>query len=71
MTPWVDSEGKAVEGVPEGALGFVYRVTHRSSGRYYIGKKQAVTMAKLKPLKGKTRNRRKLRETDWRKYTMS
>lgn len=71
MTPWQNELGELVECVPDGALGFVYRVTHTETGRYYIGKCQAMTHAKLKPLKGKTRARRKWRETAWKKYTTS
>lgn len=52
-------------------LGFVYKVTERSTGRWYIGKKQMTRIAKLPPLKGTKRKRRVVKETDWRKYKTS
>lgn len=52
-------------------LGFVYKVTELSTGRWYVGKKQCTRIAKLPPLKGTKRKRRVLKETPWRKYQTS
>jgi len=60
--------GEEVTEMPEGMLGFVYLITELSTGKKYIGKKLAKTMRKLKPLKGKKRSRRVLKDTDWKKY---
>lgn len=57
--------------VPEGFFGFIYRITNLETGRCYIGKKQARTIKKLRPLKGQKRGRRKEVETDWKSYTGS
>lgn len=57
--------------VPESFYGFIYVITNTVSGRKYYGKKQARTIRKLKPLKGKKRGRRKEVETDWQIYTGS
>lgn len=63
------------ENVPENIedwLGFIYLVERVNAplgeARYYIGKKMFWSNVKLKPLKGKTRNRRVRKESDWRKY---
>ena len=37
----------------------------------YVGKKQMQSVLKQRPLKGKTRKRHKVVETDWRSYTSS
>ncbi len=41
------------------------------NGKKYIGKKQARTVIKRPPLKGKTNKRHVLKETDWKTYTSS
>lgn len=57
--------------LPEAFFGFIYLITNLDNGRMYLGKKQAKTMKKLKPLKGKKRHRRVEKDTDWKKYTGS
>lgn len=57
--------------IPDDAIGFVYKITHVESGRVYIGKKLLVSNVKQKPLKGKTRSRRVVKESDWKKYKSS
>ena len=59
------------EEVEELPLGFIYLITNKISGRKYIGKKQISSKRKLKPLKGKTRKRTVVKETDWKTYTSS
>ena len=53
--------------IQQGFIGFVYCITD-PDGKKYIGKKLWVTKRKLPPLKGKTRKRTKVVETDWRTY---
>ena len=49
-------------------VGFVYCITDLSNNKKYIGKKGFWSRRKLKPLKGKTRNRIVKKESDWMKY---
>lgn len=49
-------------------IGFVYLITNLSNGMKYIGKKKFISKTKLPPLKGKTRKRTKITESDWMKY---
>lgn len=48
--------------------GFVYIITNKTNGMKYIGKKVFKSKRKLKPLKGKTRRRIKITESDWQDY---
>lgn len=57
--------------IPNDAYGFIYCITNTVYQRRYIGKKQILTKLKLKPLKGKTKRRSKVLETDWKTYTSS
>lgn len=57
--------------IPEDFFGFIYIITNTVNGKRYIGKKQARKIAKLQPLKGKTRKRHVVKETDWKTYTSS
>jgi hypothetical protein len=49
-------------------IGFVYMVTDKSNGMKYIGKKNFYSKTRLKPLKGQTRRRTKVTESDWMTY---
>jgi hypothetical protein len=49
-------------------VGFVYLITDLSNGKKYVGKKGLISKRKLPPLKGKTRRRTKIVETDWQDY---
>lgn len=48
-------------------IGFVYLLTD-PNGKKYVGKKLFVSKRKLPPLKGKTRRRTVVKESDWKKY---
>lgn len=52
----------------EDYVGFVYILTDNTNGKKYLGKKTLVSKRKLPPLKGKTRRRTKLVESDWQTY---
>lgn len=49
-------------------VGFVYLITNKINGKKYIGKKLFRSTKKLPPLKGKTRKRTKVSESDWKEY---
>jgi hypothetical protein len=52
-------------------FGFIYEITNKVTGKFYIGKKQCLRKIKRKPLKGKTRNRIDHVESDWKEYSGS
>ena len=60
-----------IEIPPEGAIGFIYRITERATNKYYIGKKLLFHTKKLKPRKGLKNKRHKRVDSDWRSYTGS
>ena len=66
-------EGNIVteEHVPVGAVGFVYKIIHTPTGRYYIGKKSLTSTRRLAPLKGQKRKRTVTKSSDWEKYYSS
>ena len=49
-------------------VGFVYIITDKSNDKMYVGKKTFWSKKTLPPLKGKTRKRRSVVESDWKKY---
>lgn len=49
-------------------IGFVYIITDKSNDKKYIGKKLFVSKRRLPPLKGKTRRRTVIKESDWQDY---
>ena len=49
-------------------IGFVYLITDLSNNKKYVGKKNFLSKRRLKPLKGKTRKRTKISESDWQDY---
>ncbi len=59
------------ENTPEGAVGFVYKMIHTPTGKFYIGKKSLTSTRRLKPLKGKVRRRVVKKASDWEKYYSS
>jgi len=59
------------ENTPDGAVGFVYKIVHIPTGKFYIGKKSLNQVRRLKPLKGKVRKRVVRKASDWEKYYSS
>ena len=49
-------------------VGFVYVITDKSNDKMYVGKKTFWSRKTLPPLKGKTRKRRSIVESDWKSY---
>jgi hypothetical protein len=69
MSNWM-FEDKIItqDDIPEGALGFVYKITNVDNGKFYYGKKM-LTKAATKMVNGK---KKKLRKTsDWEEYWSS
>lgn len=62
---------KGVEMHPCVPLGFVYKITRKSDGKFYIGQKKVIRIERKAPLKGKMRRRVVIKETDWRTYNGS
>jgi hypothetical protein len=54
--------------LPENTFGFIYEITHISSGKKYIGKKQLMSYRTLPPLKGEKKKRKVIKESDWKTY---
>ena len=52
----------------EDYIGFVYIITDLSNQKKYVGKKLFQSKRRLPPLKGKTRKRTVIRESDWMSY---
>jgi hypothetical protein len=72
-------EIKSTEDLDPDIYGFVYRITHISSGKFYIGKKILFTnrkkrltkkeLAELEPKRGKKPTfKRDIQESNWRDY---
>lgn len=49
-------------------IGFVYIITDLSNGKKYVGKKKFISKTKKPPLKGKSRKRTVIKESDWMDY---
>ena len=54
--------------IPDSSIGFLYKITHIPSGKWYIGRKM-LSVAATKTVKGKKKKIRK--ESDWRSYWSS
>lgn len=54
--------------IPETAIGFLYKITHITTGNWYVGKK-LLTKAAYKQVNGKRKKLRK--ESDWKDYWSS
>lgn len=51
----------------QGYVAFVYLITNLQSGKRYVGKK-LLTKTRTKKIKGKTRKKKVVTESDWRTY---
>lgn len=69
LTMWI-YKGKNIDEVeiPKGAIGFLYKITHIPTGKWYIGRKM-LTASKVKVTKGVKKKSRV--ENDWRDYWSS
>lgn len=69
MSHWL-YKGQIFNEVPDGAFGFIYRITNNVTGKKYIGRKYFYTTRRIK-VAGKTRRTVKTVESKWQTYTGS
>jgi hypothetical protein len=60
-----------ISDMPEGTIGFIYKITNHQTGQYYIGKKSLYAKRTLPPLKGYKRKRKVIKESKWIDYRSS
>jgi len=60
-----------ISDMPEGTVGFVYKIRNKLTGAFYIGKKQLYSHRTLPPLKGTKRKRKVIKEMKWQRYQSS
>ena len=63
-------ENLPVDFEPDRWFGFVYQITHRETGRKYIGKKQLHQYTRKK-VAGRKNRKRVVKESKWKSYTGS
>lgn len=64
---WYYNGREVSEEDTNGYVAFVYLITNLKSGKKYIGKK-LLTKTRRKPVKGKTRKKKVVTESDWKEY---
>ena len=67
-------EGKVItelSDMPEGSIGFIYKITNKETRQFYIGKKSLYSRRTLPPLKGYKRKRKVIKESKWVNYNSS
>jgi hypothetical protein len=60
-----------IEDMPNNTIGFVYVITNRETGEWYIGKKSLYSTLTKPPLKGMKRKRKVTGESKWKEYQSS
>lgn len=65
---WLYNNEEFTSEMIEENAGFVYCITDLRSQKKYIGKKNFFSTRRLPPLKGKTRKRKVVKESDWQDY---
>jgi hypothetical protein len=66
--PWIYNDEPFTSEDIGDYVGFVYLLTDLTNNKKYIGKKLFSSKRRLPPLKGKTRRRTKITESDWKTY---
>lgn len=64
---WLYNDKEVSDEDIKGYVAFVYLITNLENGRKYIGKK-LLTKTRSKAVKGKTRKKKVVTESDWREY---
>jgi len=57
--------------IPKGAVGFIYIIINKDTKQWYVGKKSLFSFRTMPPLKGYTRKRKVVKESDWVNYSSS
>ena len=65
--PWYYNNEPFTSGNIGEYIGFVYLITD-TNGKKYVGKKLFISKRRAPPLKGKTRKRTIIKESDWKTY---
>jgi hypothetical protein len=80
---WIykEKQMESLEDFPEGAFGFVYKITNKIDGRFYIGrknlrselniklgKKELAVLSELKKPGKKPSKKKVIKESDWKTY---
>lgn len=65
---WYYGDKEFTSEMIEDYVGFVYIITDKSNNKKYVGKKLFQSKRRLPPLKGKTRKRTVIKESDWQDY---
>lgn len=66
-----NKEVNRLSDIPKGAVGFIYMLTNKDTGEWYVGKKSLYSFRTMPPLKGYTRKRKVVKESDWVNYSSS
>ena len=64
---WLYNGREVTDEDTQGYVAFVYLITNLENGKRYIGKK-LLTKTRSKAVKGKTRKKKVVTESDWRDY---
>jgi hypothetical protein len=64
---WLYKDKEVSDEDIQGYVAFVYLITNLHNGKRYIGKK-LLTKTRTKKIKGKTRKKKVVTESDWREY---
>lgn len=65
---WIYKDKEFTSDMIGSRVGFVYCLTDKESNKKYIGKKRFWSKVTKPPLKGKTRKRKTIKESDWLTY---
>lgn len=71
MWTYKDKNITCIEDLPDTAIGFVYKISFPDMDLYYIGRKNLHSKKTLPPLKGYTRKRKIVKESNWLNYYSS
>lgn len=72
ISPWMHNEEPVTpDMISTDMEGFVYVITNRITNKIYVGQKRLWRTVTRPPLKGKTRKRKTLVQSDWQQYYSS
>lgn len=78
MNNWKYKKKKveSIDDFPANTLGFIYKITNHTNGKYYLGRKTAISTGRKKltikekklPENSRKKFKQVVRQSDWRKY---